>query len=107
MKQIKINKVDAAIAHITSAIRLYFTDGPEASIHVLAATSLDIAEAFLKNTTFSVFTFNHAFANMDIRESNDLWKFLRDVQNDLKHADRNKENVITIKELHTEMLLFY
>lgn len=108
MTLITISKAEAATFHTIAAIELFFSGGPLASVHVLAATANDIAKAYMKSSAYSQFSYDEQISSIFKEEYRDaIWKKLREPQNELKHAERNTSNLISFSTDHTELLLYF
>ena len=105
---IKISRAEAATAHTLAAIQLFFSGGPLASVHVLAASANDIIEAYLSDSNLSSFSYKSQILSIIKDEHRAaVWKQLRKAQGELKHADRNRDKPVSFSTEHTELLLYF
>lgn len=105
-KEITITKFDAALDQLTSAIDLYFADGKLVAVHGLAAPAFQVFHDMSKGSSHKEFDLNeHYLSPLPPEKQRLVRKILREPQNFIKHANSDKENVLTLHRCHTEYIL--
>ncbi len=104
---IEITKLDAAKRQLETAIRLYFLEGDEISIHTLAAASYNVIRDIVKKKKLGAMivkdlSVQHAKPEFQKAVS----KALNAAENFFKHADRDADASFNFFPTQTEYLIF-
>ena len=106
MAKIRVNKVDAARRQIEAAIRLLFANEDPVAIHALVAAGFRILKD-LAEQSGKVLTHQYLKAIIKPGKEKDFWKLMNRAANFLKHADRDPDEILNVKEeISDAMLLF-
>lgn len=104
--KITISKFDAALDQLTSAIDLYFDNGKLVAVHGLAASAFQVFHDMSEDSPHKEFDLLERFlSSLPTEKQCMVRKILREPQNFIKHANRDKERKIILYECHTEYLL--
>jgi len=92
MEPLKIKKLDAAKSQLETAILLFFDDGDPISIHTLACAAYDIIDGVNQHRGGKEMWVKRRYTQLRGRPTR---ADINDVQNFLKHADRDPEGTST------------
>jgi hypothetical protein len=102
MEPLKIKKLDAAKSQLETAILLFFDDGDPISIHTLACAAYDIIDGVNQHRGGKEMWVKRRYTQLRGRPTR---ADINDVQNFLKHADRDPEGTLDFFPLMTEPML--
>ncbi|HEV3236877.1 MAG TPA: hypothetical protein VGZ25_07805 [Gemmataceae bacterium] len=102
MNPIPIKKLEAARSQLETAVLLFFEDGDPLSIHTLTCAAYDIIDGVNKHRGRKEMWVKGGYAKLPGRRTRNE---LNEVQNFLKHADRDPEGTLDFNPLMTESLL--
>lgn len=104
--EITVSKTEAAWEQITTATKLYFEEGSLVAIHGLAASAVQVLSDLSKGTPNEEYNLlNLMIAPFSPEQQSEIIREFRTPQNFIKHADRDKDDSLTLSASHTELLL--
>ncbi len=104
---IEITKLEAARRQLETAIRLYFSNGDQISIHTLAAASYNVIRDIVRKKKLGamiVKDLSVQHAKPEFRKV--VSKALNAAENFFKHADKDPEASFNFLPAQTEFLIF-
>ena len=107
MKDCTLNKLDAAVIQLEAALDMYFAEKHLPAIHTLCASSLQIFEDTAASLGLQEFTLGNRLELEFGEKAKIVRSYIRKPQNYLKHSERDKNEKLELKVLHTEFLLWF
>jgi hypothetical protein len=101
----KINKLDAAVRQINTAILLWFSSDDEISVHTLACSAHQIVHDINQQNAKHELIYNNLNVKDEYRrEANRRFK---ECYNFLKHADNDADDIIEFNPADTELFIMF
>jgi len=106
MSEISVSKIDAAWEQLVTAIILFFNNESLVPIHTLAAASVQVFDDMAEGTSYEGASLTKRIFSLAPPEyQREVVNEFRKPQNFMKHADKDKDEVLVLKREHTELLL--
>ncbi|WP_419785404.1 hypothetical protein [Pseudodesulfovibrio sp.] len=101
-----MTKIEAGWDQLIAAAKLYFQGESLIAVHGLAASAVQVFDDLSKGTPYEDYNLiGHMMSPFPPEQRARVIREFRKPQNFIKHADRDRDESLTLKASHTEFLL--